>query len=144
MFLEPPNTTTTIVAINVGGAVIPLILSLWLLTKTPLVRTGIAIGIVAAVAYILAGVVPGKGIFLNPFIPPLVSAASAMVLAWKSAAPVAYVSGVLGTLIGADILHLPEVLDTSGNFLSIGGAGVFDGIFLVGIIAALLSPGGRK
>ena len=143
-YLETPRTTTTIVAINVGGAVIPIILSLWLATKTPLLRTAIALGIVTLTAYMLARVIPGQGIGLNPFIPPIVSAAAAMILAWRSAAPVAYVSGVLGTLIGADLLHLPEVLDTSGNFLSIGGAGVFDGIFLVGIIAALLSPGGRK
>jgi uncharacterized membrane protein len=54
---------------------------------------------------------------------------------------VAYVSGTLGTLIGTDLLNLGQVLQGGGTFLSIGGAGVFDGIFLVGVIAAFLSPG---
>ncbi len=55
----------------------------------------------------------------------------------------AYISGVMGTIIGADLLHLPELLDGRGTYLSIGGAGVFDGIFLVGIVAAFLSPASR-
>lgn len=144
IFIDPPETTITIVAINVGGAIIPLILSLWLLARAPLLSTAIALGIVTATAYLLAVVVPGEGIRLNAFIPPLVSAGAAMVVAWRQAAPVAYISGVLGTLIGADILHLGEIIDTGGAFMSIGGAGIFDGIFLVGIVAAFLSPGEKS
>ncbi|MDP2663865.1 MAG: DUF1614 domain-containing protein, partial [bacterium] len=50
----------------------------------------------------------------------------------------AFVSGTLGVLIGADILNLRKI-QRYGGFLSIGGAGVFDGIFLVGVISALLA-----
>jgi len=66
-----------------------------------------------------------------------------LILAWRRAAPVAYISGTVGTLIGADLLNLGELIQMDGAFLSIGGAGVFDGIFLTGIIAAFLSPGDR-
>jgi len=141
LFTQPPRVTTTIIAINVGGALIPLLLSLYLLPKAPLLRMGLGVAIVALVTNSLARVVPGEGIFLNPFIPPLVSAGAALVLGRKEAAPLAYVSGTLGTLIGTDLLNLGQVLQGGGTFLSIGGAGVFDGIFLVGVIAAFLSPG---
>ncbi|MCH7552064.1 DUF1614 domain-containing protein, partial [Patescibacteria group bacterium] len=45
----------------------------------------------------------------------------------------------LGVLIGADLLRLPKVMKGEVGIMSIGGAGVFDGIFLVGIVAALLA-----
>ncbi len=143
-FIRPPRVETTVIAVNVGGALIPCLLSLMLLPRAPIVRTALATAIVAAVAYALSDVVPGRGITLNVFVPPGVSAITAMVLAWNRAAPVAYISGVVGTLVGADLLKLDQVVQTGGTFLSIGGAGVFDGIFLVGIIAAFLSPGGRQ
>jgi uncharacterized membrane protein len=47
----------------------------------------------------------------------------------------------MGTLIGADLLNLGKVINAGATYLSIGGAGLFDGIFLTGIIAAFLSPG---
>jgi uncharacterized membrane protein len=55
------------------------------------------------------------------------------------AAPLAYVSGSLGTLIGADLLNLPSLRSLGAPVASIGGAGTFDGIFLTGIIAVLLA-----
>ena len=143
-FLQPPSVATTIVAVNVGGAIIPILICLWMMPRTPLFRTMIAIAVVATVAFSMAEVVPGKGIALNALVPPGVSAITAMILAWKRAAPVAYISGVIGTLVGADLLHLPEAIRAGGTYLSIGGAGIFDGIFLIGILAAFLSPGVKK
>ena len=52
---------------------------------------------------------------------------------------IVYVSGTLGTLIGADLLNLHRMADLGAPMASIGGAGTFDGIFLTGIIAALLA-----
>jgi uncharacterized membrane protein len=86
---------------------------------------------VAAVCKALARVTPGVGITLPAFVPPLVSAAVAMLLTSGQAAPVAYIGGTLGTLIGADLLNLPAVRRMPALMLSIGGAGVFDGVFLV-------------
>lgn len=144
IFRQPPRVSTTIVAVNLGGAIIPVLLTLFILPKAPLFRTAIAVLIVTLVAYGMSEVVPGQGIKINALVPPAISALTAMALAWRRAAPVAYISGVLGTLIGGDLLHLSEVLRVGGTFLSIGGAGIFDGIFLIGIIAAFLSPGVRR
>jgi uncharacterized membrane protein len=41
--------------------------------------------------------------------------------------------------MGADLLHLTEIQRMSPGVLSIGGAGVFDGIALCGLFALLLT-----
>ncbi|AEM79654.1 Uncharacterized membrane protein [Thermoanaerobacter thermohydrosulfuricus] len=139
LFYYPPRVQEQVIAVNVGGAVVPVILSLYLLPRAPLLPTIIATIIVTIVAKALAKPVQGVGITLPAFIPPLVAAASAILLSPHNAAPVAYISGVLGTLIGADLLNLPHFKDLTSHAISIGGAGIFDGIFLVGVVAALLA-----
>ena len=52
---------------------------------------------------------------------------------------IAYVGGVLGTLIGADLTNLHLVANLGAPVASIGGAGTFDGVFLTGIVAVLLA-----
>ncbi len=134
----------TIVAVNVGGAVIPTLLSLYLLVKNALyVRGLIGVAVVTIVVHWLAQPVKGVGISVPTFVPPLVAAAVALLLSWHAAPPLAYIAGSLGTLIGADLLNLDKVHGLGAPVASIGGAGTFDGIFLTGILAVLLSPAGR-
>ncbi|MQL53796.1 DUF1614 domain-containing protein [Desulfofundulus thermobenzoicus] len=139
IFYYPPRVREQIIAVNVGGAVIPVIFSLYLLERTPFWPALMAVAIVTIVARALARPVPGLGISLPAFIPPLVAAAAAILLAGRDAAPVAYIAGVWGTLIGADLLNLHRFGELGAHVLSIGGAEVFDGIFLVGVVAALLA-----
>jgi uncharacterized membrane protein len=87
---------------------------------------------------LLARVTPGVGIRLPLFIPPILAAVFALILAPSFAAPCAYISGTMGTLIGADLLNLRKMRKL-GGMASIGGAGVFDGIFLVGVVSVLLT-----
>ncbi|MGO0123498.1 DUF1614 domain-containing protein [Desulfothermobacter acidiphilus] len=139
-FYYPPRVSEQVIALNLGGAILPGLFSLYLLfTRAPLLPSFIAVVVVTLVAHALARPVPGMGITLPAFVPPLVAAAVAWLLARDNAAPVAYVAGVWGTLIGADLLNWPRFKDMGALVLSIGGAGVFDGIFLVGIVAALLA-----
>lgn len=131
----------TILAVNVGGALLPVILSLYLVVKNRLfVRGLLAVVVVAAVTHWLATPVRGVGVSLPIFIPPVVAALAALIFSWKNPAPMAYIGGCLGTLIGADILNLYRIPGLGAPIASIGGAGTFDGVFLVGIIAVLLSP----
>jgi uncharacterized membrane protein len=59
-------------------------------------------------------------------------------LSWAASdAPLAYVSGSLGVLIGADLFNLEKIRGLGAPVASIGGAGTFDGVFLTGIIAVL-------
>ena len=130
----------TIVALNVGGALIPILVSLYLVARTGmLVRMLIATVVVAAVVHTLAELVPGVGIAVPMIAPPLVAAGVALLLAFRRAPPVAYVAGSMGTLIGADLLNLGRIARLGAPIVSIGGAGTFDGVFLTGILAGLLA-----
>lgn len=146
MRFRPPRIkrqNEMVLAVNVGGAVIPAILSLYLLLNSPHpIRMLMALAAVTFVTYKVARPVPGVGMAIPWLIPPVAAALAAMIFDYQWAAPTAYMSGTLGTLIGADILHLDKLKQLRAPVASIGGAGTFDGIFLTGIIAVLLAPAG--
>lgn len=126
----------TVIAVNLGGAVIPVLLSAYLVIRNRLYLPGLAaVAVVAAVCHLLARPVPGLGIALPVFVPPLVTAVVALALSRRFAAPLAYVSGSLGTLIGADLMNLDRIQGLGAPIASIGGAGTFDGIFVTGLLA---------
>jgi uncharacterized membrane protein len=130
----------TVIAVNVGGAVVPTLLSLYLLVRNRIyLRAAFGVAIVAVIVHQLAYPVAGLGIAVPTLAPPLVAAGVALLLSRKSAPPLAYVSGTLGTLIGADLMNLGHLHGLAAPVASIGGAGTFDGIFLTGILAVLLA-----
>ncbi len=133
----------TIVAVNVGGGVIPVILALYQFTQANTLAILLVTAIVTIVSYYAAKVVPGIGIQMHPLLAPFTAVISAILInpffMSPHTAPVAFAGGVLGTLIGADLLHLQDIQAMSAGVLSIGGAGVFDGIALCGLFALLLS-----
>lgn len=130
----------TVLAINVGGAVIPIALSLYLLVHHRLWRPGlIAVALMAGIVHLMATPVPGLGIAVPTFWPPLIAAVIALALSRRFAAPLAYVGGSLGVLVGADLLNLGALRSLGAPVASIGGAGTFDGVFLAGVIAVLLA-----
>jgi uncharacterized membrane protein len=133
---------STQVAVNVGGALIPTSLSVFLLSISSVsivISSLISVLIVTVVTYSIARPVKGVGILTPVFISPLVAAVSAILLSPAHPVIVAYVGGTLGTLIGADLLNLGKVPNLGAPIMSIGGAGTFDGVFLTGIIAALVA-----
>jgi len=138
-FLSSSIPAEQILSINLGGAVIPLLVCAYLSPKAPIRATIISTLVMIVVAKMLTRVVPGVGFTLPALIPPLVAAPLALIFARRNPAPVAYISGVLGTLIGADLLNLSKLETVGASMVSIGGAGVYDGIYLVGIISVLLT-----
>lgn len=165
----PPLVAEEVIAINVGGALVPIVFSGYLLLtqRASVLAAVLATVVVALVAKLLARPVPQMGITLPTFIPPIVAALAALALVHVLGIPatgapaVAYIAGTLGTLIGADLLNLDRLEQgtlaqiksaaeqgalprgkTPGeyrSFASIGGAGVFDGIFVTSIVAPLLA-----
>jgi uncharacterized membrane protein len=130
----------TIVAVNLGGAVIPAVLSIYLLVKNRLFWQGLlGIVIVTVIVHHVARPVHGMGIAEPIFVPPLVAAAAALLISRRFAPALAYISGSMGTLIGADLLNTKNLQGLGAPVVSIGGAGTFDGIFLTGILAVLLA-----
>jgi uncharacterized membrane protein len=130
----------TILAVNVGGAVIPALLSAYLLAEVG--HAPRLLGVTALVGLAcryLARPVPGVGIVIPMYVPPLVAAAAALLLAPEVPAAAAYVGGTMGTLLGGDLLNLGRLRGLGAPVASIGGAGTFDGIFVTGIVAVLLA-----
>lgn len=143
VYYRRPVIEHQVVAVNVGGAIVPMCVSAWLLGQASLFDIGVTTLAVTAAVHAVARVVPGKGISMPVFVGPAVAAALAVWLASDGSAgepaAVAYAGGSIGTLLGADILNLRRIYQVGPGIASIGGAGVFDGIFLVGLVAALLA-----
>jgi len=137
----PPFTGRTLIAINAGGGLIPLAFSLYLLSHNPVPVYQALLGIaaVATISYALSRPIPGLGIGMPVFVAPISAALIAVLLNPQQSAPLAYISGTLGVLCGADILRLKDIRHMGTPIAAIGGAGTFDGIFITGIVAVLLA-----
>ncbi|RMH09991.1 MAG: DUF1614 domain-containing protein [Nitrospirae bacterium] len=135
----------TIIAVNVGGCVIPSLVAVYeigqLLAAVPHVvgMLLLAVTLNVFVCYKMAMPIPNIGIAMPAFVPPLVAVIAALLLTPDEAPAVAFVAGVLGPLIGADLLHLRDIPHIATGMASIGGAGTFDGIVLSGVLAAYLA-----
>lgn len=129
----------TLLAVNVGGAIIPTLVSVFLWFRGSFFTPLIALIIVSLVVNRIAKPIKGLGIATPVFVPPLVTLVVALLLAPNDAPRVAYIAGTLGTLIGADLMNLKKISDLGAPIASIGGAGTFDGIFFTGILAVLLA-----
>jgi uncharacterized membrane protein len=132
-------------AVNLGGCVIPTALAVYecllVVGRGPTTLMILLIVTLAnvAVCFRIARPIPGLGITMPALVPPLIAASLSLLLVPDFAPPVAFVAGVLGPLVGADLLRLKEVVRSAPAIASIGGAGTFDGIVLSGLAAALLA-----
>ena len=93
---------------------------------------------ISGISYFFSRPVQGFGIGMPIMIAPISAALVSLLISPEQSAPLAYISGTLGVLIGADLLHLKDIPKLGTPYASIGGAGTFDGIFITGIVAALL------
>jgi uncharacterized membrane protein len=142
LFYGIPTVKRTTIAINFGGAIIPILISSYLCLKFGFMwQILISTIVVMLVCYRFSRPVPGLGIAVPIFIPPLTAAIMAIILSnFGGHAPIiAYVSGVIGVLIGADLLNINKITKLNAPTVSIGGAGTFDGIFLTGILSVILT-----
>ena len=137
--------SSTVIAVNVGGCVIPCVLVAYELSRiaqrgpAALGMTAAAVAVNAAICFRLARPVPNVGVVLPPLAPALAAAACGFFFMRGFAPPVAFAAGVLGPLVGADLLNLRRIAHGGAGIVSIGGAGTFDGIVLSGLFATLLS-----
>ena len=134
-------TGRTVIAVNVGGGLIPLFFSGYLLIHNPLGvgQVAIALTVVAAVSYWWSRPLSGVGIGMPIFVAPVTAALVAIAIGGAQSAPLAYIAGTMGVLIGADLLRLRDIQRMGVPVASIGGAGTFDGIFITGLVAVLLA-----
>lgn len=137
------------VGINIGGGIIPIVISIYLYFKKNLdwKKISIAIIVVAIFTYLITYADPTKGIVAKiplAFVPALIASILSIILLYKDfkkAAPFAYISGTIGVLIGADFFHLYELLNHPIEMTTnavIGGGIILDMVFITGIIAVIV------
>jgi uncharacterized membrane protein len=136
-----PFEGRTIIAVNVGGCVIPVLFSIHLIYsyQVALVPLLGAILFVTLVSRFVSTPIPGIGIGMPVLIAPFAAALVGILLGGNDSAPMAYIAGTLGVLIGADLMRMKDILGLAVPVASIGGAGTFDGIYFTGIVAVLLA-----
>jgi len=140
-FRRPAYTGKVMIVVNVGGALVPVAFSLYLISHTGLHTLEVVVTIlaVAFVADRLSMPIPGIGIGMPVLIAPITAALVASLLDAEHRAPLAYIGGTLGVLIGADLMRLKDIRGLGSPIASIGGAGTLDGVFVTGIVAVLLA-----
>jgi uncharacterized membrane protein len=137
--------------VNVGGTLVPLMLVAWWLRtrKVNLLWLLLGTALVTLAAWRIVTFDPDNGIvarYPDFFLPVAVALVFALAVSFRDlarGAPLAYACGTLGALIGADLMHVNEIAQhfqtaPENTIISIGGAGVFDMVFLAGAFAMTL------
>ena len=145
----PGQVWDTTISLNLGGAVIPLCVSLYmvyqaiLITGTSLFFTVCAgITMVAIITFVSTRLVPCAGIQVPLLIPGLTALLAGLLLAGGTgltAAVTAFVGGVTGVLLGGNIANLYRIKDLEVPEISIGGAGTFGSVFICCMLPALIA-----
>lgn len=137
----PQWETRTLIALNVGGGLVPISFSAYLINyhTLDLLQVGLGTTAVTIISYLFSRPIPGLGIAMPVLIAPISAAVTAVVINSEQSAPLAYSCGTLGVLIGADLLRMKDVRNMGSPLAAIGGAGTFDGIFITGLVAVLLA-----
>lgn len=144
----PLTNTRPAVSVNLGGAVVPIGLAIYLLVKAGTSKEWIR----ALVASVITVAVIGLGNrflfsgdpwhtgqdFLDPlYIYPIIAAIVAYTIGRSRRS--AFIAATLG-MLSLDIFHYIELLNTGiPGRVAIGGAGVFDAIIIAGVGAVLLA-----
>lgn len=137
------RSNKTLIALNVGGGVIPVFISTILFIMEPIafLYSIPTVSIASIIISRFARPVKGVGIAFPFMVLAVISVILTTIFTFNNyqiAPIVAYVTGTLGPLIGADILNLNKIPKMGAPVASIGGAGTFDGIFISGITSVLL------
>ncbi|HUH99682.1 MAG TPA: DUF1614 domain-containing protein [Nitrososphaerales archaeon] len=133
---------TTTVALNVGGAIVPIVVSGILLNAHHSIWQGVLVAtlLTTIAVHAVAKYEAGVGIVAPTLLPPIAAVLFSLpFVAMSNLAITAYIAGTLGTLMGADLSNLGKISEGGTHVASIGGAGKFDGIFLTGIVAVLIA-----
>ena len=146
---SPAPVWDTLISINLGGAILPICISLYLLYQAVIITgisllgtVGAGVALVALVTFVSTRPVPGVGLRVPLIIPALTALLMGMLLFGGAGIPatvLAFVSGTIGILLGGNLaqLHRIKALDVAD--VSIGGAGTFGAIFICCILPALIA-----
>jgi uncharacterized membrane protein len=144
-FIDIPIMRTPVqLSINVGGALLPALLAIWLIFKADetaeRVRAIVAAILVAASVYLGSRYLQSEpeNMFLDPKLIYGVSAGMIAYLAGRSRRS-AFIGGVLGIVL-SDIIHMVTIIRLGiPGTTDIGGAGAFDVVIIAGVVAVMVA-----
>lgn len=135
------------IGVNLGGGVLPVITSLYLLSRLRGKKTGwlyifvlvLLLGI--GFTYRECNFIPGTGILTSSILLPIITALLVHILAFRNPRIdtetkliLGFACAPLARLIGADLLYsAPIIASVTGQYFIIGGAGICDGLFVSGL-----------
>lgn len=134
-------TPNYLLALNVGGALVPLVLAFYFLKNKALMLAALGVLATALTTFLVTSFEPGVGVVAEIpqcFIPVLIAIVISFIVYGREVtkgAPFGYAIATLGTIIGADLFRLPELFFQGGFVGAIGGAGVYDLVFISGLLA---------
>lgn len=128
--------------LNVGGALLPALLAIWLFMKAGAakerVRAIVSSLLVAFTVFLGSRYLPyePENMFLDPKLIYGISAGIIAYMAGRSRRS-AFIGGVMGIIL-SDIIHLVTLLNRGIiGTTAIGGAGVFDVVVIAGLVAVM-------
>ncbi|KUO79249.1 MAG: hypothetical protein AT714_00090 [Vulcanisaeta sp. OSP_8] len=136
------------IELNVGGAIIPVAVSIYLILTYLINNTAVmalfimSLIISSFINWLDSRVIPGIGVALPTALPVLLTLTFtliATILFRANPLGFSYSLGSLSTLIGADLLNIGRVVRSMRGYVEIGGAGVFDGIYITGLASLVLA-----
>ena len=132
------------VTVNIGGAVLPLLLSIWLIVKADQtaerVRAIVSALLVAAAVMLGSKYLPDEpeSMFLDPKLIYGIAAGLIAYIAGRSRRS-AFIGGVLGIVL-SDIWHMVTLLRTqTAGTTAIGGAGALDVTVIAGLVGIMIA-----
>jgi uncharacterized membrane protein len=139
----------TVISVNLGGAVIPVCLALYVLfISFPLIAAPLPLllvpGIIAVSLVTCASTraLPGIGLQVPLLIPALSALLIGLVVTGSpglTASVVAMASGIFGVLVGGNLAQYKKIRDLGVPAVSIGGSGTFGAMLFCCILPALVA-----
>ena len=136
------NTT---ISINMGGCVLALAVCAYVAFSLPLIPATLAVIAVSLGVYLASRPSRSMGYYAPFYLPPLLSIAISAIalyvngMAMTDLARLSILSGVIGTLLGTTVFHIPKLRKIGTSFVSMGGVGSFDGIIATGILSTIVA-----
>jgi uncharacterized membrane protein len=130
--------------VNLGGCLVPLGIALersWHWPRSAYAPAVVSVFLVGALSFFLARPVAGRGVVLAWPLTGLLAAALGLLLAPARVRPssFAFVSSLLGALIGGEVPNLPRLLRGEPVHAGIGGDGLYDGLVWSSLLASWMA-----
>jgi len=139
-----PEIDLGMITLNIGGAIVPLIVCIYLLfhagTAKERIRALVASGLTAAAVFAISLLLPADPAAMPMLDPLILYGIAAGVIAWLlgRSRRSAFIAGVLGVMFADVITGVSLRLRGVNQTIHLGGAGALDAVVIAGVTGVLL------